>query len=266
MNANSKIEVPETEKLTGLALLRAPFPPNQISKLPKETKNQIEARKNNKSLMVWKCPECGGPHHKDAVHLDYVGHAALTDRLLECDPEWNWEPIVLPGLPNPGNGMWIKLTVCGVSRIGYGDAGSKTGGDAIKEVIGDALRNAAMRFGAALDLWHKGVLHAIEAEDAETRQETPEHHQDNQQQGPELISKAQWSRIVDILDNLKLNPAPYLDHFKVNNLKQLTSAQAMKVINNLEDKLAEKAKEQTNRAGQSGGGGFNDIDEDSISF
>src|SRR5690606_24225265 len=29
-----------------------------------------------------------------------------------------------------------------------------------KEVIGDALRNAAMRFGAALDLWHKGDLHA----------------------------------------------------------------------------------------------------------
>ena len=30
---------------------------------------------------------------------------------------------------------------------------------AMKERIGDALRNAAMRFGAALDLWHKGDLH-----------------------------------------------------------------------------------------------------------
>ena len=30
----------------------------------------------------------------------------------------------------------------------------------MKERIGDALRNAAMRFGAALDLWHKGDLHA----------------------------------------------------------------------------------------------------------
>jgi hypothetical protein len=29
----------------------------------------------------------------------------------------------------------------------------------MKERIGDALRNAAMRFGAALDLWHKGELH-----------------------------------------------------------------------------------------------------------
>jgi hypothetical protein len=59
-------------------------------------------------------------------------------------------------------GMWIKLTVCGVTRLGYGHAGNKEGGDAIKEVIGDALRNAAMRFGAALDLWHKGDLHKEE--------------------------------------------------------------------------------------------------------
>ncbi len=29
-------------------------------------------------------------------------------------------------------------------------------------MIGDALRNAAMRFGAALDLWHKGDLHVAE--------------------------------------------------------------------------------------------------------
>jgi hypothetical protein len=61
--------------------------------------------------------------------------------------------------------MWIRLTVCGVTRLGYGHAGSKTGGDAIKEVIGDALRNAAMRFGAALDLWHKGDLHGEEKTD-----------------------------------------------------------------------------------------------------
>ena len=67
----------------------------------------------------------------------------------------------LPVMDDMG-GMWIKLTVCGVTRLGYGHAGSKTGGDAIKEVIGDALRNAAMRFGAALDLWHKGDLHADE--------------------------------------------------------------------------------------------------------
>jgi hypothetical protein len=49
-----------------------------------------------------------------------------------------------------------------VTRLGYGNAEGKSGGDAVKEIIGDALRNAAMRFGAALDLWHKGDLHADE--------------------------------------------------------------------------------------------------------
>lgn len=133
----------ETPTLSGLALLREPFPAHQISKLPK-----------------------GG------VMLDYVGHAALTDRLLDADPNWNWEPLALgpDGLPalDANGGLWIRLTVCGLTRLGYGHAGTKKGGDAIKELIGDALRNAAMRFGAALDLWHKGDLHKDEdAEDAE---------------------------------------------------------------------------------------------------
>lgn len=157
MNAHTAIERP-VEKL------RLPFPDNQVSKLPKETRAQIDARKTDKSVMVWKCEVCGGAHHKNAVHLDYVGHAALTDRLLDTDLEWNWEPMAfgpdgLPALDRNG-GLWIKLTVCGVTRPGYGSADGKSGGDAIKEIIGDALRNAAMRFGAALDLWHKGDLHA----------------------------------------------------------------------------------------------------------
>lgn len=150
---------------TGLDLMRMPFPAHQISKLPKETRKQIDEREADKSKMVWNCEVCGGYHHKNAIHLDYVGHAALTDRLLDCDPKWNWRPVALDGLPAPGTGMWIELTVCGVSRLGYGSADGKKGGDAIKEIIGDALRNAAMRFGAALDLWHKGDLHGPEDAD-----------------------------------------------------------------------------------------------------
>ncbi len=113
-----------------LALLRAPFPEKQISQLPK-----------------------GG------TTLSYVGHAALTSRLLDVDPFWTWEPMALTpqGLPlfDESGGLWIRLTICGHTRLGYGHAAKKTG-DGIKEIIGDALRNAAMRFGAALDLWHKG--------------------------------------------------------------------------------------------------------------
>lgn len=160
MNAQTKIEA---EAPTGLALLRVPFEAHQISKRPKETRKQIDERKNRVSgCMIWKCPECGNAHHKDAVHLDYVGHAAATDRLLDADPRWTWDPVPDPvamGLPTAPGGMWIKLTVDGVSRYGFGSADGKTGGDAIKEIIGDAIRNAGMRFGMALDLWHKGQLH-----------------------------------------------------------------------------------------------------------
>lgn len=169
-------EVPLSETHTRLALLRKTFEGGQISKLPKETKAQIDARKgpNGRSVCV-SCKVCGGWHHKDAVHLDYVGHAAVTDRLLSVDPEWSWEPLAftpegLPALDQTG-GLWIKLTVCGVTRIGFGSADGKRGGDAIKELIGDAIRNAAMRFGVALDLWHKGDLHAEPEEPAPSMEE-----------------------------------------------------------------------------------------------
>lgn len=117
--------------LAGLAKLREPFPKEQIGKLPK-----------------------GG------ISLDFVGHGYLTARLLDVDSQWNWEPCALDanGLPllDEHGGLWIRLTVCGVTRLGYGDAGGRHGPNAIKEAIGDALRNAGMRFGLALDLWCKG--------------------------------------------------------------------------------------------------------------
>lgn len=152
-----------TEKKTGLQLLREPFPAHQISTLPKPYK---------KDSPKSKCNICGGFHGMPAVHLDYVGHAALTDRLLDCDEQWTWEPVSFgpDGLPllDQNGGMWIRLTVCGVTRLGYGDAQGKAGPDAMKERIGDALRNAAMRFGAALDLWHKGDLHKDEEAEPES--------------------------------------------------------------------------------------------------
>jgi len=159
-----------TEKVN--ITMRTPFLPNQISKLPKPTKQQTDEVKADFTKGI-RCQVCGGWHHPKVVHLDYVGHAALTDRLLDVDPVWSWEPMALdseghPSLDKDG-GLWIKLTVNGVSRLGYGDAQGKTGGDAMKERIGDALRNAAMRFGAALDLWHKGELHVEDKTDTKTQ-------------------------------------------------------------------------------------------------
>lgn len=154
-----------TEELSGLAMLRKPFAAQQIGKLPKPTKAQTEALRADYRLGA-RCSLCNGWHQPEVVHLDYVGHAAITDRLLDADPAWNWEPLAMTqeGLPvlDPYGGMWIKLTVAGVTRLGYGDAQGKEGPNGIKEVIGDALRNAAMRFGAGLALWHKGELHLEE--------------------------------------------------------------------------------------------------------
>jgi len=196
----------EVALVTGLALLRLPFPANQISKLPKPTKAQTEKVRQDFKLGI-RCDLCGAWHHKDVVHLDYVGHAALTDRLLDADPEWNWEPVSVDekGMPvlDATGGMWIRLTVCGVTRLGYGDADGKQGGNAVKERIGDALRNAAMRFGAALDLWHKGDLHAIDAADAEAEAiEEPK-------QEPRFDAQAATKRIKG-----KLEQATTLDDLK----------------------------------------------------
>jgi len=136
--------------MTDLADLRKPFPPNVVGKLPRVT--QKDGAKS-------RCNECGGylPPH---IHLDYVGHAEVTDRLLSVDPAWNWEPFALDehGLPFVRGGrLWIKLTVLGVTRIGVGSV-LEAKPDMEKELISDAIRNAAMRFGVALDLWSKADL------------------------------------------------------------------------------------------------------------
>lgn len=139
-----------TVKLQGL---REPFPDNMIEKLPKPLwKNAWTDQPKGH------CEVCHGYHPlANTIHLDYVGHANTTNRLLEVDPFWEWEPMAYTEAGTPlfsDGGLWIKLTVCGVTRLGFGDGGS------VKEVIGDAIRNAAMRFGVALDLWSKIDLHA----------------------------------------------------------------------------------------------------------
>lgn len=141
------------------ARLRIPFKPEEIGKLPRITCPKCSDRKvvcneHHKT----KCDVCGSYISTKHIHLDFVGHAGITDRLLEADPLWSWEPAALDkdtGLPqfDKYGGLWIRLTIAGVTRLGYGDAGTKTGGNAVKEAIGDALRNAAMRFGVGLDLW-----------------------------------------------------------------------------------------------------------------
>lgn len=180
------------EKATGLRLLRAPFEPHQISKLPKP--------KSKDASKGW-CDECHSYHGLPAVHLDYVGHAATTDRLLDADPMWSWEPMAygpdgLPALDKQG-GLWIRLTVNGVTRPGYGSAEGKTGGNAVKELIGDAIRNASMRFGVALELWHKGILHKIDLDQHGDDQPAHEAHKETAVPAPKKpITGQRWQDAI----------------------------------------------------------------------
>ena len=100
---------------------------------------------------------------KGGVQLSYLGHADTTRALIEADPCWTWEPMGRDANGQPvmerdegGRpvGLWVWITVCGVTRPAYGscDAGKR---DAVKELIGDAIRNGAMRFGVAGGLWSK---------------------------------------------------------------------------------------------------------------
>lgn len=234
-----------------LARLRDPFPENQISKLPKPTKQQTEAVKADFKKGV-RCKVCGSWHHPDVVHLDYVGHAALTDRLLDVDPHWSWEPMGYAegGLPafDRNGGLWIKLTICGITRPGYGSADGKNGGDAVKEIIGDALRNAAMRFGAALDLWHKGDLHT----DEETSEGSAGGPAEGQSRKGELspggsTPDSRWAELVQLIEATNTNVGKLLQFYNAPDLDALTEAQADHAKKALKTKLAEMAAAAPNK-------------------
>lgn len=209
--------------------LRAEFPKSAIGKLPKPT--QRDAQRGN-------CKECGGYHGLPAVHLDYVGHAACTDRLLQVDPEWTWEPLALdehglPALDRAGN-MWIRLTVAGVTRIGVGD------GKSAKECIGDAIRNAAMRFGVALDLWAKEDLHAMdEARNDEPAPQPRKQAQPKRDTGEAIsdrqvgaIKGAMRERGIEDRDQQLAGIAKVIGR-EVGSTKDLTKAEGSRVLDSL---------------------------------
>lgn len=220
MATNAKQVVPISRDVGAnpLSKLRAPFKSNQISKLPKPTKKQTDDVRADFRKGI-RCTICGAWHHPDVVHLDYVGHAAATDRLLDTDPEWTWEPLSTDdrGLPafDENGGLWIRLTVCGVSRLGYGSADGKSGGDAKKEIIGDAIRNAGIRFGMALDLWHKGNLHADE-EDPDAPTGKPD---------ATLITEAQRRELVALAVPKGLDARTICERAGVTSIKEMPAGE-----------------------------------------
>jgi hypothetical protein len=168
--------------------LAAPFPPEVISYRPQpwcKPCNDAPGKVCGKHAEE-KCKTCGNTLTNAHFDAEYVGHADTTTRLNEVDPAWSWEPAyrdvdreVLMAAIASGNpeivklviensppkydqfrGMWMKLVVHddqgdAHERLCYGDAGTKSGPNAVKELIGDGIRNGAMRFGVATGLWSK---------------------------------------------------------------------------------------------------------------
>jgi hypothetical protein len=105
-------------------------------------------------------PKIVGTIPRNGINLAYVSHADITRILIEVDPVWSWQPMEwVNGRPaiNVENGtatMWGTLTLLGKSMLGVGSVRADKQ-DLDKELIGDFLRNAAMRFGIALSLWSK---------------------------------------------------------------------------------------------------------------
>lgn len=105
-------------------------------------------------------PKIVGTIQRSGIDLAYVSHSEITRILIEVDPFWSWEPLgIKDGRPeiNVANGvatMWGRLTLLGKTMLGVGSAKADKA-DLDKELIGDFLRNASMRFGICLNLWSK---------------------------------------------------------------------------------------------------------------
>ena len=105
-------------------------------------------------------PSIVGKLPRGGITLDFVGHAEINRILIDVDVNWNWSPVeFVNGRPaiTETNGMatmWGYLSILGKTMLGVGSVRADKP-DLDKELIGDFLRNASMRFGICLSLWSK---------------------------------------------------------------------------------------------------------------
>jgi hypothetical protein len=164
------------------AELAAPVRPDEIAKKPQVVQKDAAKGRCGETPGISRDGYACAGWHAPAVHIDYMGHAALTTRLntVAGVGNWDWEPMAVDqfGLPViRNNRLWIRLTIWGVTRLGVGD---DEGGSSEKVMIGDALRNAAMRFGIGTDLWDRSeaARARLQAEAAEADAPAPQRPQE----------------------------------------------------------------------------------------
>jgi hypothetical protein len=99
---------------------------------------------------------------KGGTELRYLSHIWVRKAFQDADPDWWWEPMGYDDRGQPvlerdsqGNpvGLWGWLYILGTKMPGYGscEPGKR---DAVKELIGDFLRNSGMRLCGG-SLWVK---------------------------------------------------------------------------------------------------------------
>lgn len=150
-------------------------PPRMIGKLPRgkrrgSPKGVCKPRSQGGDAPDDQDHFCGGWHTLPAIHLDYMGHADVTEALIRIDPEftytpgWNTTagplgPFALTDQRNPKN-ILLEMTLFGVTRPCVGTIEGDVN-DPLKELLSDGLRNGAMRFGIAVRLWSKADHHDV---------------------------------------------------------------------------------------------------------
>lgn len=101
------------------------------------------------------CETCSEVVSTAHIHVEYVPHEHVRDRLDQVDPDWSWAPLSLDerGLPAFDQGcLWITMTVSGKTVYGVGDGAAEVGARHRRLAVTNAIKNAAEALGVARDL------------------------------------------------------------------------------------------------------------------
>jgi hypothetical protein len=193
-------------------------------------------------------PKIVGKLPKGGQQLDFVGHADICRILITIDPLWSWEPIEWDGgkpamyIENDMLTMWGRLTVLGKSVIGVGTV-KASAIEASKQVVGDYLRNSAMRLGISLSLWTKSEWTDLDHNPAPAKRTTGANAKPAAPaaEPTDLISKTQITQFAQACAKAGLNAEEVGVHAGVD-IHKATVADLDKLRASFKE-LAAKAKE-----------------------
>lgn len=206
---------------------------------------------------------------KGGTNLLYMGHAEVTLALIDVDPEWGWRPAGFdangsPQIEEHGKRlvMWGYLTLLGVERLCVGTCEAHKA-DPEKELVGDLLRNGAMRFGIGTKLWSKAG-DADPAGSGVAGRRHPQPAPSQPQAGPTAAQIAkmqvQFGQLGIKAREDKLVKLSVITGRTVSSSKDLTGGEARQVIDALEAECAAEFAHGFNTAGDDEPGEANPYD------